>query len=356
MAYAAYSDELGYTWAGVDTIAFDTGYGVTTVKDVRRALIAAGWMASKRRFGTSSIVRLNLDRMTVEQVDRGESRMIHPELEFEPETPRSRPVSRHTADRISAGRAQLAATRLTVGREQPPRGCLDSRVAAVYSAATRPVSVSESSDDPSVDAPASTAGESRVDSPARNTAGSGRHRRDGTREGVAPPEMREESVAPTLLALTLVAALEFGPHRRPNRAQARVLACRVDAALQGGLTLAEVRRHAQATVNAANPPSAKGNAVRYLINGLAPDRLPVPQLSGERRAAHRVPEQLPAGADSEGRRVAMAAVRALPAASSVARRAVRATERPRPAGGRARTQATDASGVARERAAGAGDG
>src|SRR5437899_10380882 len=87
MAYAAYADELGYTWAGVEVIAFDTGYAPSTVKQARRELTVAGWLASKRRFGTSTITRLNLDRMASEAVDGGEGRRIHPEPEFEPHSP-----------------------------------------------------------------------------------------------------------------------------------------------------------------------------------------------------------------------------------------------------------------------------
>lgn len=151
MAYANYADEFGYSWAGVDTIAFDTGYGITAVKDARRALIKDGWMATKRRFGTSSIVRLNLDLMSHKQVDRGDHWKIRPELEFNgDENPRSEPVSRETAKRKTAGQRQTAARRPTakpqVTPEQPRDGQLDSREAAEQTAARRPLSISDPSE------------------------------------------------------------------------------------------------------------------------------------------------------------------------------------------------------------------
>lgn len=314
MAYAAYADEIGYVWAGVDTIAWDTGYGETTVKDARKELIREGWMASKRRFGTSALSRLNLEQMTSEQVDRGEARMIHPELEFEPGIRRSTPKSRQATVRKTPGQSRTAATRLNVVPEQPPGGSTNSRQAAVGIAATRPLSVSESSDDPSVEA----------------RAGAGRHRRDpapdGAREGNSPasnptPGLPPAGGTPTLSALTLVSGLEFGAHRRPTRRQAERLAALVDAAVAGGLSLSEVRRHAQATVNAAKPPGEKGNAVRYLLNGLEPERLPVPAPGGA--GPVRSVTLTPAEPDSPARRAAVASVRSLPARPA-AKRVMRA--------------------------------
>jgi len=316
MAYAAYADELGYTWAGVEVIAFDTGYAPSTVKQARRELTVAGWLASKRRFGTSTITRLNLDRMASEAVDRGEGRRIHPELEFEPDSPenhRSSPVVREPDGCVAAGQPQLSGSRLTVAGERPAPGRLDGREPDEYSSGSRPVFISESSDDPSVDA---RPGTPPRPGPRSGPRRGGRHRAQDRPEGAKtnpPPGVRTPTDAPTLCALTLVTGLDFGSHRRPTTVQALELAARVDAALAAGLSLVEVRRHAQATVNAAKPPREKGNAVVYLINGLAPERLPMP------RADVHQPEQ-PAAADSEGRRSALAAVAALPRARVPTRR------------------------------------
>lgn len=83
MAYANYADEGGYCWPGVETIAFDAGYSEETVKKTRKKLISAGWLASKRRFGTSSVTRLNLQKMAVNAADRGERTRVKAELEFD---------------------------------------------------------------------------------------------------------------------------------------------------------------------------------------------------------------------------------------------------------------------------------
>lgn len=261
MAYANYADELGYVLAGVECIAFDTGYSVTAVKDARKTLIDGRWMASKRRFGTSSIVRLNLDLMADRQVDRSEGKRIHPELEFTPETPRSGTNSRVAANCKPAGQARTAATRLTedplVGHEQPPRGSTVSRVAAVGIAATRPLSISDPSDDPSVDARDAVtpqAGSPSIAAEAAETDG---------RMDLQPHEQ------PTP-AMDLVLSLDFGKHIRPTRAQADALAQLVDDALKTGLDLRLVRHHAQTKIG-----QARRNAVTYLLRGLAPDELPV---------------------------------------------------------------------------------
>lgn len=85
-------------------------------------------------------------------------------------------------------------------------------------------------------------------------------------------------------ALQLVASLEFGRHVRPTTREAVELAVLVDAAVTGGLTLPEVKRHAQAKVN-----QAKSHPVSYLRRGLAAENLPIP-------SAPAVPARPPAAA------------------------------------------------------------
>ncbi|SDD59031.1 Helix-turn-helix domain-containing protein [Actinokineospora iranica] len=75
---------------------------------------------------------------------------------------------------------------------------------------------------------------------------------------------------PSSPAAELVAGLNFGKHPRPSQAQAADLARKVDAAAASGLTLIEIRRHAQAKLNQATT-----NAVAYLARGLDPDNLPI---------------------------------------------------------------------------------
>lgn len=72
-------------------------------------------------------------------------------------------------------------------------------------------------------------------------------------------------------ALHLVASLEFGRHIRPTAREAAELAVLVEAAIAGGLSLHEVKRHAQAKVN-----QAKTHPVSYLRRGLAEQNLPIP--------------------------------------------------------------------------------
>lgn len=79
------------------------------------------------------------------------------------------------------------------------------------------------------------------------------------------------SNTPSAEALELIASLSFGSHLRPTRREADTLARLVDAALAGGLSAPEVRRHAQAKVN-----QAKTNPVNYLRRGLAAENLPIP--------------------------------------------------------------------------------
>ena len=78
--------------------------------------------------------------------------------------------------------------------------------------------------------------------------------------------------APAEWAAALVAGLDFGKRRRPNRREAAELAALVEAARAGhGLSESEIRRHCRAALN-----DATKNAVVYLRGALHPDRLPVP--------------------------------------------------------------------------------
>lgn len=257
MAYANYADDLGYVWAGVETIAFDTGYGITAVKDSRKTLIGDGWMASKRRFGTSSIVRLNLDLMTHKQVDRGDHWKNRPELEFSDKNRRSETNSRQAANRKTAGQRQSAATRPNVdpdpSDEQPPGGYLDSRDTAEYSAATRPLSVSDTSDDPSVRS-------------ARETDG----------RTISPKNINPDTLVE---AERIVASLDLRKIG-PTRKQLRDITDAIARAL-GGLPASVVAEHARSK-------AAEAKTVKYFLAGFADDHLPAPVASSGPTAAQRV--------------------------------------------------------------------
>lgn len=97
---------------------------------------------------------------------------------------------------------------------------------------------------------------------------------------------------PTDAALTLVTGLNFGAHLRPTLAQADELALLVDAAVASGLSLVEVKRHAQAKVNAA-----RSNAVAYLRTGLAAENLPAPMPAAVAPAAPAARGHVPAVSD-----------------------------------------------------------
>jgi hypothetical protein len=229
MAYANYADESGYTWAGIELIAFDTGYGKTAVVDARAELIAAGWLATKRRFGTSAITRLNLAKLADAAVDRGDRTRIKTELEFEEEE--------------SAGGAQRTATRSiepTSGSRTAATRSSNNRPAAVGTTATRSQSISDSSENSSIEG-------AEGDSPE------------------AKPE-------PAAWALELIAGLDYGRHRRPTKRQAGELAALLEAAVaEHGQSRTGLARHCRAAVSEATK-----NAVAYLRGALEGDRLPVP--------------------------------------------------------------------------------
>lgn len=106
---------------------------------------------------------------------------------------------------------------------------------------------------------------------------------EGRTEGEFLPELPE----PSTEALTLVAGLEFGRYRRPNQRQARFMAQLFDLGNRDkGLTLREVRQHAQAAIN-----EARASAISYLTKAprgaLLPGNLPVPAVRGTPAPATR---------------------------------------------------------------------
>lgn len=105
-------------------------------------------------------------------------------------------------------------------------------------------------------------------------------------EGVKEASSQEENREPAEWALDLIAGLEFGKHKRPNRKQAVELARLVEAAhTEHGLTVVEIRRWCQATLN-----EAIKSGVAYLRGGLAPDRLPIPKATDRPAASSSATE------------------------------------------------------------------
>lgn len=90
---------------------------------------------------------------------------------------------------------------------------------------------------------------------------------------------------PSAEAAQLVASLSFGSHIRPTAREAAELGHLVDAAFGSGLSLVEIRRHAQAKVN-----QAKTNAVSYLRRGLSAEHLPIPLAVGAAASARASPD------------------------------------------------------------------
>lgn len=253
MAYAQYADEAGYCFPGVDTIAFDTGYSVPTVVRVRRELINGNWLRSKRRFGTSAGTRLNLPKMAASHHDRGDRTKVRPEFEFEDET---------------AGQPQSDQSDLNVRGQAPRTDQSDLNVrsqGSVYSDHTDHLSISDPSEDPSVEA-----------------------QRDRARD--KPSRAQKPPVAEW--ALRLIADLDYGRHRRPTRSQAEELARLVQAAHTTGLSEAAIRRHCRATLN-----EATRSGVAYLRGGLVPERLPVPVSVESAPAAPSGGEHVPTVSD-----------------------------------------------------------
>lgn len=99
------------------------------------------------------------------------------------------------------------------------------------------------------------------------------------REGAREDAPRDEG-EPAEWALSLIAELDFGQHRRPSRKRAVELAGRVEQAHDDGLSGPEIRRHCRAALN-----EARSNAVAYLLGALAVDNLPVPSQRPNRPAA-----------------------------------------------------------------------
>jgi len=95
--------------------------------------------------------------------------------------------------------------------------------------------------------------------------------REGSNDEAAPDQLQ-----PTAEAVAVIDGLNFGAHIRPTVEQTAELASLVDQAVAGGRTFAEVRKHAQAKVNAARRPQEEGSAVGYLRGGLQPKYLPKP--------------------------------------------------------------------------------
>lgn len=103
-----------------------------------------------------------------------------------------------------------------------------------------------------------------------------KRRKEGEREESPPASSTSTE------ARQLIASLEFGRHIRPTTREASELAVLVDAAVAGGLSLHEVKRHAQAKVN-----QAKSHPVSYLRRGLALENLPIPVVSAVSAAPSR---------------------------------------------------------------------
>lgn len=270
MAYANYADEAGYCWPGVETIAFDTGYSVPTVVRVRRDLIKGNWLRSKRRFGTSAGTRLNLAKIAAEGVDRGDRTKVKPEFEFEDETP-VQPQS---------DQADLNGNSSTQRTDQSDLNEQISLISTTDQADH--LSISPLSVDPSVEAQAPT-----------------ERQKEQTKKEAQPPEW----------ALRMVLDWDYGRHRRPTARQANELARLVEAAHRRGLSRIEIKRHGQATLNAAVK-----SGVSYLMGGLSEEHLPaipppppgpsVAEASGTRRSKEngsREHQPLPYSSE-EGRR------------------------------------------------------
>lgn len=252
MAYANYADESGYCWPSVEVIAFDTGFSEPTVKRTRRELIAAGWMGTKRRFGTTAATRLNLPQIAAAGVDRGDRTRLKHEIEFEPaveesagqrlrdqsdpnerpRTPRRRkPAGQHLRDHSDPNGTRS-------DQSDPNEGITMIRTRDQ----SDPLSITDPSQDPSVEA--------------------------GTDRTTEKPS-QEQTAADW--AMALIAGLEFRP-KRPNHREAVALARLVESAERDhGLTRAEIRRHCRATLNEATV-----SGVAYLKGGLQADRLPLP--------------------------------------------------------------------------------
>lgn len=92
------------------------------------------------------------------------------------------------------------------------------------------------------------------------------------RASESPSASEPAAPAPTDTARELVRALHYGRHLPPSAADVDQVAGLVDAAIEQGLTPAEVRAYCQAAIRRCH-----SSVVPYLVGALDTDRLPVPR-------------------------------------------------------------------------------
>jgi hypothetical protein len=192
------------------------------------------------------VTRVNLAKAAAEGIDRRPRTNTLPELEFED---------------VSPAQLQLAHS---APNEQRTLRRTNSALCAEPSAQSAPLSISDPLMNPSLPP---------LPKPKRASDETGTNH-DGKTEGEGLTLMED----PSDEAWELVAGLDFGRYRRPNQDQARLMAQLFDLGKHtNGLTLREVRRHAQAAIN-----EAKKAPISYLVKAphgaLLPANLPVPMI------------------------------------------------------------------------------